>query len=75
MICHTTKSHLTCNDTVFRFKQMISDCSKLRLSETLLGYAKVLPLIENCCSFGEIIVVGGGAKAIALYLAMKIHFS
>jgi hypothetical protein len=45
---------------------MIAECSKLRLSETLLGYSKVLPLIESCCPFGEIIVVGGGAKAIAL---------
>jgi hypothetical protein len=50
----------------YRFKQMIAECSKLRLSETLLGYSKVLPLIESCCPFGEIIVVGGGAKAIAL---------
>ena len=49
-----------------RFKQLITDVTKLRLSETLLGFSKVLPLIEYACLWCEIIVVGGGAKAIAL---------
>ena len=59
---------------IVRFKQLIFDQFQLRLSETFLGYSKVLSLIEDCCPFCQITVVAGGAKAITLYSFFSFNF-